>query len=136
MGNPEWVQVEMFQDMFARAQNADVIYPLIEEWTMQHGKREIMERCQADGVPVTAVFTVDGGRRAPALAARGYLVELEHPRARPRARSRRAVPAAGEPGRAAARRAAARRAHATRCCASGSASTRRARAGSQPRRDR
>ncbi len=30
MGNPEWAQIEMFQDMFVRAQNADAIYPLIE----------------------------------------------------------------------------------------------------------
>ena len=27
MGNPDWMQLEMFQDMFTRAQNADVIYP-------------------------------------------------------------------------------------------------------------
>jgi hypothetical protein len=39
----------MFQDMFQRAQNADLIYSFIEEWTMQHGKMEIMEKCQAAG---------------------------------------------------------------------------------------
>ena len=47
MGNPEWAQLEMFQDMFVRAQNADAMYPLIEQWTMQHSKWEIMEKCQA-----------------------------------------------------------------------------------------
>ena len=79
MGNPEWAQLEMFQDMFVRAQNADVIYPFIEEWTMQHGKMEIMERCQAAGCPVTAVFTVAEAAEHPHLKARGYIVELEHP---------------------------------------------------------
>ena len=78
MGNPEWMTVDIFQDMYQRAQNADVIYPLLVEWTMQHGKREIMDRCQAEGVPVTAVFTVAEAAEHPHLAARGYLVDLEH----------------------------------------------------------
>jgi len=59
MGDPDWAQAEMFQDMFARAQNSDLIYPLLEEWTLQHGKWEIMEKCQAEGAPVTAVFSVN-----------------------------------------------------------------------------
>lgn len=79
MGNPEWMTVDIFQDMYQRAQNADAIYPLIVEWTMEHGKREIMDRCQAEGVPVTAVFTVAEAAEHPHLAARGYLTELEHP---------------------------------------------------------
>jgi crotonobetainyl-CoA:carnitine CoA-transferase CaiB-like acyl-CoA transferase len=79
MGNPEWMQLEMFQDMFTRAQNSDAIYPLIEEWTMQHGKFEIMEQCQDEGCPVTAVFTVEEAAEHPHLHERGYIVELEHP---------------------------------------------------------
>ena len=78
MGDPEWAQTEMFQDMFARAQNSDVIYPLLEEWTMQHGKFEIMEKCQEAGCPVTAVFTVAEAAAHPHLAAREYLVDVEH----------------------------------------------------------
>ena len=79
MGNPEWLQLELFHDMFQRAQNADVIYPLLEEWTMERTKSEIMERCQAAGCPITAVFTVDEAAEHPHLRDRGYLVELEHP---------------------------------------------------------
>jgi crotonobetainyl-CoA:carnitine CoA-transferase CaiB-like acyl-CoA transferase len=78
MGNPEWAAIDMFQDMFSRAQNADVIYPMIEEWTMQHGKFELMEMCQAAGCPVTAVFTVEEAARHEHLAAREYFVDLEH----------------------------------------------------------
>lgn len=78
MANPDWMQLEMFQDMFTRAQNADVIYPLIEAWTREHGKHEIMEQCQEAGCPVTAVFDVAEAVEHPHLAARGYLVELEH----------------------------------------------------------
>jgi crotonobetainyl-CoA:carnitine CoA-transferase CaiB-like acyl-CoA transferase len=79
MGNPEWAQIDMFQDMFSRAQNSDVIYPMIEEWTMQHGKFELMEKCQAAGCPVTAVFTVGEAAAHEHLAARNYFVEIEHP---------------------------------------------------------
>lgn len=78
MGEPDWMQLEMFQDMFTRAQNADAIYPLIEEWTLQHGKFEIMEKCQAEGVPVTAVFTVAEAAEHPHLAARDFLIDLHH----------------------------------------------------------
>lgn len=79
MGNPEWMQLEMFQEMFTRAQNADAMYPLIELWTMEHGKMEIMDKCQAEGVPVSAVFTVAEAAEHPHLKERGYIVEVEHP---------------------------------------------------------
>lgn len=79
MGDPEWADLDLFQDMFMRAQNADVIYPFIEEWTMQHGKMEIMEKCQAAGCPITAVFTVAEAAEHPHLAARDYFVDIEHP---------------------------------------------------------
>lgn len=79
MGNPEWMQLEMFQEMFVRAQNADAMYPLIEQWTMEHSKWEIMERCQAAGCPVSAVFTVAEAAEHPHLKERGYIVDLEHP---------------------------------------------------------
>lgn len=79
MGDPEWAQLEIFEDMFVRGQNADAIYPLLQEWTMEHGKQEIMEKCQAAGVPVTAVFTVPEAAEHPHLKARDYIVEIEHP---------------------------------------------------------
>jgi len=40
---------------------------------------EIMERCQAEGVPVTAVFTVAEAAAQEHLHYRGYIVEIEHP---------------------------------------------------------
>ncbi len=79
MGNPEWADLDLFQDMFMRAQNADVIYPFIEEWTMQHSKMEIMEKCQAAGCPITAVFTIAEAAEHPHLAARDYFVNIDHP---------------------------------------------------------
>jgi len=54
MGDPEWAQVELFDDMFERGRNADVIYPLLEAWSRKHAKQHIMEICQAHGCPVRA----------------------------------------------------------------------------------
>jgi crotonobetainyl-CoA:carnitine CoA-transferase CaiB-like acyl-CoA transferase len=65
--------------MLVRAQNADAMYPLIEQWTMEHTKREIMDLCQAAGCPITAVFTVAEAAEHPHLKERGYIVDLEHP---------------------------------------------------------
>lgn len=79
MGDPEWASLDMFQDMYSRAQNADVIYEFIREWTLQHGKMEIMEKCQAAGCPVTAVFTIAEAAAQPHLRARDYFVDMEHP---------------------------------------------------------
>ncbi|WP_018992113.1 CaiB/BaiF CoA transferase family protein [Aromatoleum toluclasticum] len=79
MDDPDWASLEMFQDMYSRAQNADVIYGFIREWTMQHGKMEIMEKCQAAGCPVTAVFTIAEAAAQPHLQAREYFVDMEHP---------------------------------------------------------
>lgn len=79
MGDPEWASLEMFQDMYSRAQNADVIYSFIMEWTLAHGKMEIMEKCQAAGCPVTAVFTIAEAAEQPHLKARDYFVDMEHP---------------------------------------------------------
>ena len=78
MGNPDWMQLEMFEDMFARAENADFIYSMVGEWAAEHDKMEIMQKCQAAGCPITAVFTVEEAAEHPHLAERGYLVDLDH----------------------------------------------------------
>jgi crotonobetainyl-CoA:carnitine CoA-transferase CaiB-like acyl-CoA transferase len=79
MGNPDWAQLEIFDDMFTRGQNADLIHSLMTEWTMTLNKQEIMDLVQANGVPSTAVYTVADAADLPHLKQRGYVVEMEHP---------------------------------------------------------
>jgi crotonobetainyl-CoA:carnitine CoA-transferase CaiB-like acyl-CoA transferase len=79
MGDPEWMQLEQFLDMYNRAQNVDAMNPLIREWTMEHTKQEIMDLCQANGCPSTAIYTVDEVANHPHLADRAFFFELEHP---------------------------------------------------------
>ncbi|MCL4291570.1 MAG: CoA transferase [Acidimicrobiia bacterium] len=79
MGEPEWAQLEIFDDMFERARNDDLIYAMVGEWAMQHTKMELMERCQALGAPVTAVLTVGEAAELPHLAERHYIVTVDDP---------------------------------------------------------
>ncbi len=79
MGDPEWASLEMFNHMYMRAQNADIMYSFIQEWTAQHTKMEIMEKCQAAGCPISAVFTIAEAAEQPHLKARDYFVDIEHP---------------------------------------------------------
>jgi len=79
MGNPEWASLDIFDDMYVRAQNADIMYSFIQEWTAQHTKMEIMDKCQAAGCPITAVFTIGEVAAQPHLQARDYFVDIEHP---------------------------------------------------------
>jgi crotonobetainyl-CoA:carnitine CoA-transferase CaiB-like acyl-CoA transferase len=52
MGNPEWAQLDIFDNMFTRAQNADLIYTMMTEWTMAHTKQQIMDLCQTQQLPL------------------------------------------------------------------------------------
>ncbi|MEX1008643.1 MAG: CoA transferase [Acidimicrobiia bacterium] len=79
MGDPEWARPELFRDMFERGANADFLYPRLLDWTSRHSKQEVMDLCQANGVPVTAVLTVAEAVEHPHLEARGYRVAVEHP---------------------------------------------------------
>jgi crotonobetainyl-CoA:carnitine CoA-transferase CaiB-like acyl-CoA transferase len=79
MGSPDWMQLEMFQDMFVRAENAEAMYPLITQWTMEHTKAEIMERCQAEGCPTTAILSMDEAASHPHLREREYMRTVDHP---------------------------------------------------------
>ena len=78
MGDPEWAEPEMWQDMFARGRDADVLYPLIEDWTRERTKQEVMELCQANGCPTTALFTVGEMAELPHLRERGFWRTLSH----------------------------------------------------------
>jgi len=76
MGDPEWMQLEIFDDVWKRGTQSDVVYPLIEEWTSARSKWEVMDACQAAGCPATAVMTVEEFVKHPHLVGRGYVVSV------------------------------------------------------------
>ena len=70
---------ELFDDMWERGRNADLLYALLGDWTRGLGKEEIMAVCQANGCPATAVYTMADLADHPHLAVRDAIVTLEHP---------------------------------------------------------
>lgn len=79
MGDPEWAEPEIFRDLLERGRNADFLYEMLTAWTLTLPKQEVMDRCQANGCPTTAIYTVAELVAHPHLAARGQLVTLDHP---------------------------------------------------------
>ncbi|MEZ4334412.1 MAG: CoA transferase [Myxococcota bacterium] len=75
MGDPDWMSLEIFDDVWKRGAERDVVYPLIEAWTRQHSKWEVMEWCQAAGSPSTAVMTVEEFVKHPHVVGRGFIGE-------------------------------------------------------------
>jgi len=76
MGDPDWMSLEIFDDVWKRGAERDVVYPLIEEWTQQRSKWEVMERCQEAGSPSTAVMTVEEFTKHAHTVARGFIGAL------------------------------------------------------------
>lgn len=79
MGDPEWARPELFDDMWERGRNADLLYAMLGDWTRDLDKEEIMAVCQANGCPATAVYTMADLEGHPHLVGRHAIVEIEHP---------------------------------------------------------
>ncbi len=73
MGDPDWMQLEIFDDVWKRGAERDVVYPLIEEWTRTRSKWDVMALCQAAGSPSTAVMTVEEFATHPHIVGRGFI---------------------------------------------------------------
>lgn len=54
-----------------------IFYP----WLLERTKQQVMERAQAEGLPVGALNRADDVMRDPQLQARGFWVDLHHPEA-------------------------------------------------------
>ncbi len=81
MGSPDWAVSEAFATTMGRVQNADVVEPLTVEWLMQHTKQEIYEMALARNVACFPVNTMEEVLNSRQYAARGFFVDVEHPRA-------------------------------------------------------
>lgn len=79
MGHPDWADNELFKDYQTRAQYWDGLKPLILAWTMEHTMDEVYRASQERGAPVGAVYTAKDILNSRQTAARGFIVEVEHP---------------------------------------------------------
>jgi len=83
MGDPEWARDEMFQDYADRHKYGEVLNTLLTEWTMQHTKEELYHRGQEAGIAFGMVFTPKDLVESKHLEARGFFVEVDHPKTGP-----------------------------------------------------
>ena len=79
IGKPEAIEDERFATPQARAKNWNAVKQLIEDWTTQHDKREVMRIFASQGIPCGAVFDTVEVLDDPHLRERGMVTDLEHP---------------------------------------------------------
>ena len=80
MGSPAWATDKKYETLAGRLENQEEMDKGIEEWTKTLGKYEIMEVCQAAGVPGMPVQSnEDRVENDPQLRSREMYRDMEHP---------------------------------------------------------
>ena len=93
MGDPSWTAEPRFATLEGRYANQDDLDRLIEGWTSQRERYDLMARLQAESVPAgVCQDTRDRYERDPQLKHRGYFVTVPHSEVPP-------YPVEGHPGR-------------------------------------
>ena len=77
LGHPE------YSDTKWRSGHAEEINRMIEAWTIQRTKYEVMQLMGAAGVPAGATLNAADAHRDEHLRQRGMITEIEHPKAGP-----------------------------------------------------
>ncbi len=72
--DPEWATPE------ARLPKLDQCFAMIEEWTKTKDKFEVMEILNGENVPCGPILSMKDLLEDESLAARGTVVEVEHPK--------------------------------------------------------
>jgi crotonobetainyl-CoA:carnitine CoA-transferase CaiB-like acyl-CoA transferase len=78
MGNPEWMDAEIFKTTADRAAHVDVIEAAIHDWLSNVTKREAFQRAQAEHVPCFPVHEVREVAENDQYRARDFFVDCEH----------------------------------------------------------
>ena len=77
IGSPSWCADPRFSTLALRVANADALDSLVETWTCERDRYEIMDLLQSAGVPAGAVQDAgDRLERDPQLRARGHFTML------------------------------------------------------------
>lgn len=79
MGRPEWATWEVFATAAGRNENADVLMPLIEEWTRTRAVEELFHEGQAKRIAFAPVFTMSELAGQDHLRKRDFFAEVDHP---------------------------------------------------------
>jgi len=79
MGDPEWAADAKFATVDGRRAAAVEIDGRIAEWTATLSDRDVMVRCQAEGVPAGYTMYISDQMTDPNLTDHGYVLHLEQP---------------------------------------------------------
>jgi formyl-CoA transferase len=79
IGHPEVPEDPRFKDRKEREKYIEELSRLIEEWTSQHSKHEVMKVMGEAGVPCGAVLDSVELLNDPHLKERGMVVTVDHP---------------------------------------------------------
>ena len=79
MGREDLIDDERFATPAARLQRLDEVYALVESWTLNHTKFEVMEHLNAINVPCGPVLDSADLFEDDHLRARDMIVEVPHP---------------------------------------------------------
>ena len=80
MGSPQWATAPKFDTLVSRLQNQEELDQGIQAWTLTLEKYDLMEKCQAAGVPAMPVQSTENRvEHDPQLRHREIFQEMEHP---------------------------------------------------------
>jgi formyl-CoA transferase len=77
---PELADDPAYATPEARVTHLDEVFGVIEQWTMRHSKHEVMRTLMDADVPCGPILSMKDLIEDPALARRGIVAEVEHPR--------------------------------------------------------
>jgi benzylsuccinate CoA-transferase BbsF subunit len=80
MGRPAWADADDLRTARGRLARRAFLDACVAAWTRERTPREVMDTCQAHGVPAGIVATGEDLVCDPHLEARQFLTEGEHPR--------------------------------------------------------
>ena len=82
MGRPELVRDPRFASNAERSRHRDEMYRLVQDWVMASPSiADALRRLEEAGAPCARVQTIREVVHDPQIAARGMIVEMEHPTA-------------------------------------------------------
>lgn len=80
LGDPEWAAGERFADFAARERNRDKLLPRLEKTFLNRTTEDWLTELAAARIPCAPINDVASALREDHTAARGLVVETEHPR--------------------------------------------------------
>ena len=80
IGRDDLIEDPDFVDPVKAAERTDEINAMIEEWTMQRTKHDVMKELGAAGVPASACMNAEDIYTDPHLIEREMIVSIDHPK--------------------------------------------------------